>query len=64
MKEIIEMIQMLQSMSTETYMKYRYMAQAFSHNQNCVEDFIEKLFCVADRHRPLQIEDKERNRKV
>lgn len=55
MKEIIEMVQILSEMGTDTYLQCKYTMQAVSRNQKRTEDFIEKLFSVADSRRPLQI---------
>lgn len=55
MKEIIEIVQILQGMGTDTYQQCKYMMQAVSRDQERAEDFIEKLFCVVDGRRPLQI---------
>lgn len=55
MKEIIEMVQILLEMGTDTYLQCKYTMQAVSGDQERAEGFIEKLFCVVDGRRPLQI---------
>lgn len=59
MKEIIEMVQILSEMGTGTYLQCKYTMQAVSRDQKRVEDFIDKLFRIADSRRPLQIGMKE-----
>lgn len=58
MKEIMEMLQILHDMGTDTYLKCKYAMQAVSREDN-TEDFVSKLFTVADRHRPALIGMKE-----
>lgn len=55
MKEIIEMVQILSEMGTDTYLKCKYTMQAVSRDQKRVEDLIDKLFHITDSRRPLQI---------
>ena len=59
MIEIIEMVQTLQRMGTDTYLQCKYTLQAVSRDQQREKDFINKLFSVADSRRPLLIEMKE-----
>lgn len=59
MREIIEMVQILQGMGTDTYLQCKYTFLAGSRERQWVEDFTRKLFSVTDSHRPLQIGMKE-----
>lgn len=54
MKEILEMLQMLHEMNTDTYLQCKYAMQAVSRS-NSTEKFVDKLFIVSDRHRPALI---------
>lgn len=58
MKEILEMLQMLHEMGADTYLQCKYTMQAVGRGNN-TEDFVSKLFTVADRHRPALIGRKE-----
>lgn len=55
MKEIIEMVQILSEMGTDTYLQCKYTMQAVSRDQKRVEDLIDGLFRITDSRRPLQI---------
>lgn len=59
MKEVIEMIQVLLEMHTDTYLRCKYTLLAVSRKQQCAEDFVIKLFSLTDSRRPLLIEMKE-----
>lgn len=54
MKEIIEMLQILHEMGTDTYLQCKYAMQTVSRG-NSTEKFVEKLFIVTDKHRPVLI---------
>lgn len=58
MKEIMEMFLMLHRMGTDTYLQCKYAMQAVSRGSSA-ENFVDKLFIVADRHRPALIGMKE-----
>ncbi len=59
MKEIIEMIQALLGMGTETYMKCKYTILAVSRKEPKMKAFFEILFERTDRKRALLIGMKE-----
>ena len=59
MKEIIEMVQILSEMGTDTYLKCRYIFLAVSTEHQGMHDFINKLFELTDKRRPRSIEMKE-----
>lgn len=59
MKEIIEMIQILLEMSTDTYLKCKYIFLAVSTEHQGTHNFINKLFELTDKRRPLSIEMKK-----
>lgn len=59
MKEIIEMIQVLLEMRTDTYLKCKYIFLAVSTEHQGTYDFISKLFEFTDKGRPPLIEMKE-----
>lgn len=54
MKEIIEILRILHEMSTDTYLQCKYTMQAAS-KESSTKRFVNKLFIVADRHRPALI---------
>lgn len=58
MKEIIEMVQILLSMSTNTYSECKYTLLAVSKDDPKLKNFISKLFGLTDSRRPLLIEMK------
>lgn len=55
MKELIEMTQILQGMSTDTYMQCKYALLLASMGHQETKIFLEKLFSLADGRRPLCI---------
>lgn len=59
MTEIMEMVQILQRMSTDTYQECKYTLLAGSRKRPRVDDFTRKLFALTDSRRPLQIGTKE-----
>ena len=58
MKELVEMIQILQKMSTDTYMQCKYALLLASMEHQETKAFLEKLFSLTDNRRPLRIEMK------
>lgn len=59
MEEIIEMVQILQGMGTDTYLQCKYTLLAASRDRRRVEKFTRKLFSLTDSRRPLLIGMKE-----
>lgn len=59
MKGIIEMIQILLEMGTDTYTKCKYILLLVSAGHQGMHNFMNKLFEAADRHRPFLIEMKK-----
>lgn len=57
-KQIIEMVDDLLSVDTDTYISFKQMilADAFLHGTPGLIKFLEDLFAYADKHRPLAIE--------
>lgn len=55
MKEIIEMIQILLEMGTDAYTECKYILLSVSAGQQRTHNFMNKLFEVTDRYRPLLI---------
>lgn len=57
-KQIIEMVDDLLSVSTDTYMSFKQMvlADASLHGTPGLIKFIKDLFAYTDKHRPLAIE--------
>lgn len=55
MKEIIEMIQILLEMDTSTYMECKYILLSVSVGHQGTHNFMNKLFELMDKHRPLLI---------
>lgn len=55
MKEIAGMVQCLLEMRTDTYMMCKYTLLAVSMGHHGTHEFMEKLFSLADRKRPLLI---------
>ena len=60
MKETIGMIRILLEMSTDTYLKCKciFLAVSTTEHQG-MHDFINKLFELTDKRRPLSIEMKK-----
>ncbi len=58
MKEIMEMKQILLEISTDTYLKCKYMFLASSREYPAGNTFFKVLFGITDRERPLLIEMK------
>ena len=58
-QEIIDMVQILSEMGTDTYLKCRYVFLAVSTEHQGMHDFINKLFELTDKRRPQSIEMKE-----
>lgn len=54
-EEIIDTIQVLCKMETDTYMEYKYMILADSRQLPNVNNFMRELFRLADQSRPLLI---------
>ena len=55
MEEIIDTIQVLCEMGTDTYMECKYTLLAVSRQRPAVNDFMKELFRLADQRRPLLI---------
>ena len=55
MIEIIEMVQILQRMDTDTYQECKYTMLAGNRERPLVENFTRMLFSLTDSRRPLQI---------
>ncbi|MBD5463651.1 MAG: hypothetical protein HDR24_11460 [Lachnospiraceae bacterium] len=58
MKEITELVQVLLSMSTNTYLECKYTLLAVSKDNPKLNNFINVLFGLTDKSRPLLIEMK------
>ena len=59
MKETIGMIRILLEMSTDTYLKCKCIFLAVSTEHQEMHKFINKLFELTDKRRPLSIEMKK-----
>lgn len=59
MKEIIEMIQILSEMGTDAYTECKYILLSVSAGHQGTHNFMDKLFEVTDRYRPISIGMKE-----
>lgn len=55
MEEIIDTIQVLCEMGTDTYMECKYTLLVVSRQHPAVNDFMKELFRLADQRRPLII---------
>lgn len=55
MTEIIEMVQVLLDMRTDTYLQCKYTMLAVSADNPNLADFTKRLFRLTDRRRPLLI---------
>lgn len=53
MTEIIEMVQVLLDMRTDTYLQCKYTLLAVSADNSDLADFTKKLFRLTDSRRPL-----------
>lgn len=59
MKDIIEMMQILLEIGTDAYMECKYILLSVNAGHQGTHNFMNKLFEVTDRHRPLTIGMKE-----
>lgn len=58
-EEIMEMMDILTEIDTDTYLKYKYMILAYARKSFELKEFFKKLFAAVDEMRPLMLEMKE-----